>query len=1147
MQRIVATIEDELPEPKGSLIAGNFLAFAGAAICRVVATHMTYRLVTRVRGGLISLMLAKNLRLEVAEARKNAVVTLMSTDFDSLVDGLPSCVEIPFIFLEAGVGMYLLAKLVRQSCFVILFPLLFATVFGVVFGRYLTGYQRRWFESVESRVTSTSNTLSHIQALKVLGLGPKSAEYLQHLRVIEIQNAKQYRRIQVVLIMFSTLFDLLCPLLVVAAGLFWGAFGQTLSPQLVYPTVAVVSLVQTPLASLFRSYPLAMNTLGCFKRIREFLCKEEHHDPRVLLGPRSRSITRKWPTRSGEWVTQTRDVIQVPSRVVHFENASLAPIGSITPVLKEVDLSLAPGSITGVYGSTGSGKTTFMHSVLGEVEVLDGVVYVNDVPIAYVGQEPYLPNASLRDCIVGCCEWDAAWFNTVVTQCKLLEDISRLPGGDSYIVGSNGVGLSGGQRQRVSIARAVYARARCVILDDAFSALDRKTAKTILNNLCGRNGLFKGSKTTVLLASYLPESLDLVSDIVFLDGSGHLRHASGSGSPKLRAHILSLLRQESDTALDNSNGDGTHPAPQPSAPSSVQRVEGLDRRSAKRSLYWFWITAAGILGCCSWILLILMTSILDSFPRIFLKLWMDHAPSSRYWFIGYAVLPFVVTIVAAASLLLLFTGICPTAAVELHRELIFTVTGSTLGFLSITDAGSLLNKFSLDMDILTKRIPPALHNTMYYFGGSVAKLGIIFSGATYMLISLPFIFAALFFLQRYYLRTSRQLRHLELESQAPLVTSVREASDGLIYIRGFGWDEQILERTLHFLDESQKPTYLLYSSQQLLALIIDLLVALLALVLSILTLYVAHGRTANSTGVAFLAIIVLGEGLNELVIQWTSLELTIGALERVHDFVKNTPLESDARASELPDNWPSSGEITVTGLTARYRSGNTIQAPVLRNVSLKIEAGKRVGVTGRSGSGKSSFLYSLLGFLDYNGKIMIDGIDIATAPRDELRARIITISQDQVELDGTVRENLLPFDTKWDPDALAAEKIAEEVANKERIIRETLVRLQIWDKVEEKGGLDTLLKDIGYSYGEKQLLCIARAVVRRRLTGFNLLLVDEATGSVDYQRDQIVQEMMQEYFKGCTILVIAHREESIAGSNITVEMADGCMKKPDDQ
>lgn len=1147
MQRVVEAIEaDSMDDEKnGGLVGAVALTFVGSALCRAVSKHMNSRLLTRVRGGLISLLLAKNMKLRLSDARKNSIVTLMSADFDGIAEGLPSCVEIPFTFLETGLGMFLLTRFVQESSFVIILPLLFATFVGIVCGNYMRAAQRRWNESIQTRVTKTSRVLSQLPAIRMLGLGPKTTEFLQYLRTLEIEASKRYRAIQSGMICSAILADLLCPTILVAAALFRGAFGDVMSPAIVYPTLAIVALVQNPLTALFRFYPAALTTLGCFERIREFLCHEEHRDPRVLLEPLSNDVGVEQSAREHGVLKQTEKPVRRSSGIVHFDGVSLTIFGSDEPVLKNINLTLLPGSMTALFGPTGSGKTSFINAILGEIGILDGVLYVDDMPIALVGQSNWLPNLSVLEIIIGACEYDEEWLRTVLTACNLLEDIAQLPGGVNHVVGSDGVALSGGQRRRISMARAAYCRAKFVLFDEPFSALDHTTATAILSNLCGKNGLFRQSNTAVVVASYLSECLEIADNLIYLDGNGNFSHQTGRGSQAFRSQILNLLNQEAslDEKFDAGNEHNTMHKQKTVTSPAVQPVEDQNRRRGDTTLYLFWLREVGRATFVTWLCLITILAVLDGFPRLYLKIWMDKAPSNRFYFIGYALLPIVCGIFCFAAVSFLFNNMCPRSALGLHQKLSKTLMVSTLSFLSMADSGSILNRFSLDMDILTKRIPPALNNTFYYGVGIVVKVGIILSGATYMTVLIPIILIALFFIQRYYLRTSRQLRHLELETQAPLVTTVRETSDGLVYIRSFGWKEQTLAQSLVLLDESQKPVYLLYSAQQVLGLSTDLVAAAMAIVLTLLSVYVKHGRSANSAGVAFLSIVVVGNTLNELVLQWTSLEMAIGALSRIRSFIMGTPIESVEGMSSLPEDWPSRGEVQLSEVSARYGNGEN-EPFVLQNVSITIQSGQKVGIRGRTGSGKSSLLYSLLGFLDYQGSIIIDGVNLKTAPRDELRAKIITISQEQVELDGTVRDNLLPFDVQWGSKAVEVnDEDKAEAERKDQIARETLVRLRIWDKVESKGGLNSSLDDVGYSYGEMQLLCIARAVVRRRLTGSNLLLVDEATGGVDRWRDKFVREMMKEYFVGCTILVVAHREESIADSNVTVEMASGQMGK----
>lgn len=1152
MQRVIAAIgkDEDDRETNGALVGATLLSFGGAAVCNAIAAQLQYRLLTLIRGSLVAQLMDKNLKLELSEARRNAAVTLMTADFEGITAGLKYCFSIPFTFVEVGLGMYFLTKFLKQSSFVVLLPLITTTVAGIIIGKYMSKANKNWNEKIENRVSKTSQILSQLPPIKMLGLGPKTLEFIQHLRVQEVEASKKFRNIQVGLLSSVTLTDLLLPTIVVAASLFWGIFGSEINPEIMYPALAIVVLIQTPLVRLFNAYPTTITMLGCFERIQQFLCQEEHVDPRVLLSNLPREVTREWPRKDGPSVTMTRVVQRDFTRVVHFDNVSLCPRGTDNLVLKDIEMSIEPGSINAVFGQTGCGKTTFLHSILGEATISDGILYVDDTAIALVDQSAFLPNASIRDCVVGSCEYDVAWFNTVITECLLDEDIATFPDGADHIVGSGGLALSGGQRQRLGLARAAYSRMRLVILDDPFSALDGPTAISILRKLCGPQGIFRQSNSTVVFSSYLQESMDFADNLIYLDGDGNVTYEPGYLNHELHARIRNLLRQDHQASA--SDVEEVEAAATGQSLASINKTSAIVRAEQNIplkgdfSLYRFWIEHVGRLVLLVWVALVSITGTSDGLPRIYLKYWIERGPGDRLWFIGYALLPIASTLVGAASLYVLFNIVCPQTSLRMHKRVADVVMHSTLGFLTTTDSGSVLSRFSVDMDILTKRVPNSLHNTFYYSVGAIVQTCIALSGATYMSALIPVLIVALYYVQSYYVLTSRQLRRLDLESQAPIVTWLREASDGLIYIRSFGWQSQKLPHAFYLLDQSQKPIYLLYCAQQLLGLVSDLLAAFIGVILAILTLFVKTGTSPNSAGLSFLAIVVLGSCFNDAIVAWTNLETAIGSLSRMRDFLEETAVESDKGTTSLPEHWPFSGAVEITNVSARYRSDETEQTPVIQNISLSIPAGKKCGVIGRTGSGKSSLLYTLLGFLDYEGSIVIDGIDIATAPRDQLRSRIVTISQDQVELDGTVRDNLLPYDKRWGgPVRELDEKEQVEAARKDLIVEQTLIRLRIWDQLEEMGGLDAQLKDVGFSHGEMQLLCIARAVVRRRLTGSKLLLVDEATGNLDRFRDQTVREMMRAYFQGCTIIVVAHREESIADSNMTVEMVNGFMREPE--
>lgn len=1146
MESIIASIKrgDDDDATKGSLVGATVLSFGGAAVCRAIAMQMQYRMLMRVRGGIISDMMEKNLNLDVPEAQRNAAITRMTADFDSIAEGLPSCYDIPFTFVETAIGVYFLTKFVKQASFVVVLPLFFATFLGIFIGKSANQKLRRWNEKIEERVSKTSRVLSQLPAIKMTGLAPNAIEFLQQQRIEEIEVSKKYRNVQIFLLGLATLTDHLIPVLVVAASLFWGLLGEELDPEQVYPILAVVVIFQTPLTGLFRAYPFTIEMLGCFERIQDFLSQPDHEDCRVLVDDEPREVTRPWPVGGGEMVTMPRVVQGDPSRVIHFDNVSAQPLGCDKVVLRNINLTIAPGTINAAFGPTGSGKTTFVNSILGGARVTDGTLYVNDVAIALVGQIPWLPNLSLRDCVVGASEYDEDRFQAVIGECLLRQDIEQFEDGADHMVGSGGKRLSGGQRQRVALARAAYAREEIVVLDDPFSALDGNTANTILQNLCGINGLLRQAGSTVIMTSYLPECMDVADRLIFFDGKGNAAYENGAPNYAYRELIRALLRKEYRGPAAASQRDEL---PKEEVVASVSDLgvqrprEGCPKSDYR--LFLFWIREASIWGTLIWFIFIALTGVNDGIPRVYLNIWIAVAPGDRRYFTGYGLLPFTCALLCVGSFYYLSNHLTPRASLGLHKKLAQAVIGAKLGFLTSTDSSNRLSRFTVDMEILTRKIPPSLHNTVYYGTISIIQVGMALSGATYMSIVIPFLFISMYFIQRYYLRTSRQLRRIDLETQGPVVRAFEEASAGLMYLRSFRWEADNLEESMRLLDESQKPMYLLYSSQQLLGLLTELLAASVGVILSILTLFIKNSTSPNAAGLAFLAIVVVGDTFNEVIVHWTKLEIAIGSLQRTREFMEETPTESDAGTRDLPEHWPSAGRVELRNVTARYMANQ--ETPVLRNVSVNIEPGTKFGLKGRTGSGKTSLLYALLGFLDYEGTIEIDGIDISTVPRNQLRSKIITISQDQVELDGTIRENLLPFSQKWGSVAGPLdEKEAEEAAKNDQIAMETLVRLRIWDQLAEKGKLDAKLSDVGYSHGEKQLLSIARAVVRRRVTGSRLLLVDEATGSIDSLREKTVREMMTEYFKGCTIIVIAHHEETIADADVKAEMADGYMNTP---
>lgn len=414
--------------------------------------------------------------------------------------------------------------------------------------------------------------------------------------------------------------------------------------------------------------------------------------------------------------------------------------------------------------------------------------------------------------------------------------------------------------------------------------------------------------------------------------------------------------------------------------------------------------------------------------------------------------------------------------------------------------------------------------------------GVILAGASYMALILPGILVVIYFIQRFYLKTSRQLRTLDLETKSPLYTHFEETAEGLLHIRAFGWMDSNLQEALTLLDESQKAFYYLYCIQLWLSFVLGLLSAVMSGVLVAFALFIRYSSSGSAIGLSLLNLMAFSDCITALILAWTNLETSISAMHRLRELMDTTPQERSQSLVQLPHNWPSRGYIQLKNCYAAY-SDNVEKHAILKDLTLSVEAGSKVGFVGRTGSGKSSLFMALLGFLKYNGAMKIDGIDVSSIAPDELRSRIVTISQAQLQIEASVRVNLLPFTINDPPPT--DEKGKEEARKKNIELRELLISLGIWSHVNNKGGLDAMLSAVGYSHGEMQLFCLARGILRCRETGSRLVLIDEATSSVAHEREKAAQNVMKEYFSDCTVLVIGHRKSSIRGVNYTVELAGG--------
>ncbi|QPH11461.1 hypothetical protein C2857_003221 [Epichloe festucae Fl1] len=428
--------------------------------------------------------------------------------------------------------------------------------------------------------------------------------------------------------------------------------------------------------------------------------------------------------------------------------------------------------------------------------------------------------------------------------------------------------------------------------------------------------------------------------------------------------------------------------------------------------------------------------------------------------------------------------------------------------------------FSQDIRLCDWQLPFNILLTLFAFLACLASLGIAVAAVPYMAVGTPVLAAVLYLLQLSYLRTSRQLRLLEIELKAPMASLFLDTIYGITTIQAFGWSKAYVQKGFSLLDASQRPYYLLFCVQRWLILVLALIVTGLEVLVIGLAIALKTKVSAGLVGLAAVQVTTLTQGLSDLVMQWTEMETSLGAVSRIYKYTHETPREAHLgeRIATLPGNWPSTGSITFEGISATYRQGSPSLA--LDNITFAVKHGERVGICGRTGSGKSSLMAALLCLLPcHQGRILIDNVDISTLDPEVVRSKLNYVTQEPFLINGTIRENLSPW--------------ADEVPDCQMI--QALKQVELWSKIEALGGLDAQLEDETLSHGQRQLLCLSRALLRES----HGLILDEPTGHIDPATDATIQRVIREGFPGRTIIMIAHRLESLVTLDNVIVMESG--------
>ncbi|KAF9225872.1 multidrug resistance-associated ABC transporter [Gyrodon lividus] len=1110
---------------------------------------------------------------------KAQIMTLMTTDVDRVSDfswHMFSLVDSP---VEIIIGTLFLHKLLGASCFVGLAVICLFLPLNHYGGKVVVGAQENLMKARDERVALMNEILGAIRMLKFMAWERNFEKRVLKIREKELRYQKLSYMVEV---LFSALWDG-SPILVTIVSFWHFAIvrGQTLTPSIAFTSILVFNEMKFALNALPETFINMLQSFVSLRRIEKYLHGAEV-TPVPPLSLQSQQITLQNAT-----ITWPQDRTQQSGNTT--PSAASAPRGKF--MLLDLALSFPEGELSLICGKLGSGKTLLLLALLGEADILAGQVICPRSPpdvlasfsgkmaspeqwvvkgvCAYVPQSAWLRNASIKENILFNLPYDEERYQKTLEACALVSDLLILEDGDESEIGERGVNLSGGQKARVSLARAVYSRASVLLLDDVLSAVDAHTAHHLYNE-CLKGDLMRG-RTVIVVSHHVQLCAPGASYVVALDNGratfqgdcetflaspvmGTLVHSTTgkSDAKDIAAPLVEEVDPE-ETAVVTPSGETepisetsstaftteeATPEPEKKAPRKLVEEEKRAIGHIGRDIWETYIKACG--GYRYWTIFVLALFLGALSPVVenwWLKTWSgaDHAEAERngpvYYITIYAAVTIFGLFLNVFRFFILYTGSI-NASTVLYKRLLETVLFANIRFHDTISRGRLLNRFGKDFEGIDSSMSDNFGRSIIY-GLATASIAITIS----VIGGIPFITAGLILSYVYYNvakvygQTARDMRRLDSVTRSPLYSIYGETIAGVTVLRAFGAPSKFLRDMIRCVDTNANPYYWMWGVNRWLSTRFNLLSSIVV-GLTGLVAVLSPSISASLAGFALAFASNITHNLLFLVRRFVGLEQSMVALERVKEYseLKREPpefIEPRPNAS-----WPESGHVKCEDLVIRY-------APdlpnVLHQVNFEVQPGEKIGILGRTGSGKSTLALSFFRFVEATeGRIIIDGVDISKIGLTDLRSKITIIPQDPTILSGTLRSTLDVFDEYGDAEIFEALRRVHLIPS-EDTIEETpgTINVNVFRNLESpvsEGGDN-------FSTGEKQLLCMARALLKRS----RVLVMDEATASVDYATDELISKTIRQEFASSTILTIAHRLRTVIDYDRVMLLDEGCI------
>lgn len=986
-------------------------------------------------------------------------------------------------------SVVLIWRLIGWPCLIGVVTVFIAQGVNALIARVLIQWEKERRIATDTKLHKISQLVESIRHLRWYGWQDvwlaRIMEARQHELTLRIITALWRVMINFVNVLASGMFP------VAAFYAYTVLAGRPLRVDIAFPALQLFGMLENSLRELPNLITVLLNAKVAVGRIEEFMNEPDKLDAETSP------------------LSDTR---------LEMKNASFAWPGATEPVLRGVTLSFPPG-LTVVCGEVGAGKTALLLALMGEADLINGEYHRSNEMVGYCAQTPWLQSMSIRENILFSSPYDETRYKQVLEACALIPDMANFKHGDLSLVGENGVGLSGGQKARLSLARAVYSHSNILFLDDPLSALDHQTAETIVRR-CLKGPLLKG-RTTILVTHRTELTVGLAEQIVELkDGQANVLDPHFAPSD-------SLSRVRSNDSTEGIEKDDEQQLA--AIPDKFIEDEHRAHGGVMASVYWEYIKAGRLKWWFILICALILFRLVDIGETWFLKQWGEaydktiellasnpfrNLPSPetnvKPWLLGF----FLIATAQAVAFLIsqcLMLVIVYKAGKLLFERVMIMCSHATFRFYDITPVGRLMNRLTSDINTVDGNISLQFQGVAMFSIVWVSSIIVIASVTPIFLVFAIILTIAFIVIFSHFLPTSQSLRRLEMVSLSPLISNFGALADGLTTVRAFCAQYRFQERVIAVTDNFQKMDHFYWSLQAWLMYRFDALSACSTFLLTSLALFT--GVSPGLTAFVLTAASKFVTATHSLCRMYGQLQMDFVSVERVVELLH---LEQEPPGSvDPPAYWPRfGGDIVFDNVTIQYAPHLD---PALSNVSLTIKGGSTTALIGRTGSGKSTLALSLLATtLPTSGRILIDNIDISTVNTQALRKRVTFLAQEPVLFPGTMRANLDPLDEYSDTECSS---VLSRIAERHN-----------WtlDMHIDTGGKNL-------SQGQRQLVGLARALLRRS----PIVIMDEATASIDMETAMRIQEILREEMKESTVITIAHRVEAVKNADFCVELGKG--------